>query len=124
MDYEYKLKRALDHADKVKLKQELDEIRHANDKPKEKLSFSKIAFIFMMVNCTVIEIYSLVVMAIFADLSALTTLIVAVVGECVSLAAYMIKSMHENTSGGIVYESAMERLRNELGTNNTDDAVG
>ena len=78
----------------------------------------------MMANCTIIEIYALVVMAIFADLSALTTLIVAVVGECVSLASYMIKSMHENTSGGIVYESAMEKLRNELGSNSSEDSVG
>lgn len=122
MDYEYKLKRALDHADKVKLKQELREIWHANDK--EKLSFSKMAFIFMMANCTIVEVYALIVMAVYSDLSALTTLIVAVVGECISLLAYMIKSTHENTSGGIVYESAMEKLRNELGTNNTDDAVG
>lgn len=119
--YKVQKDKALEHAKDVKQKQELHELKHSNDKPKEKLSFSKMAFIFMMANCMVIEIYSLVVMAIYADLSALTTLIAAVVSECVSMLGYLIKSQHENTSGGIVYETTMAKLNHEL---ENDDAVG
>ena len=114
--------KAQKYADEVKQKQEIYDIMHSNDKPKEKLSFSKMAFIFMIVNCTVIEIYALVVMVIFGDLSSLTTLIAAVVGECVSFISYEYKSMKENSAQGIVYESAMKKLEKEL--ENNDDAVG
>lgn len=123
MDYEKRLAKALAHAEKVKLKQELNELRHSNDKPKEKLSFSKMAFIFMIGNCVVIEIYALVAMSFFGDLSSLSALIAAVVGECISFLCFEIKSGKENTTGGIIYESAMKKLEYELNSN-TDDAVG
>ena len=120
MDFEKQKERAERHALKVKQKQELYAIKHKND-IKANLTFGKVAFIFMMANYTIVEIYALVTMVIFADLSPLTTLIVAVIGECASLIAYMVKSTHENTAGGIVYESAMAKLKNEL---DSDDAVG
>lgn len=50
MDYEKKIEKAMKYAEKVKLKRELNELKHSNDKPKEKLSFSKVAFIFMIGN--------------------------------------------------------------------------
>lgn len=121
MDFEKEIELAIKHADRVKQKRELAEIYHANDEPKEKLSFSKIAFIFMMTNCVIIEVYALVAMFRFADLSSLSTLIAAVVGECVSFLSYEYKSMKENSSQGIVYESAMKKLEHEL---SNDDCVG
>jgi hypothetical protein len=124
MDYEKKLAKAIEHAEKVKLKQELHELRHANDKPKDKIPTGKIGFWFMIINCTIIEIYSLIAMFIFEDLSPLTTLILAVVGDCIAFISYNIKSGKENTVGGIVYESAMKKLEYELENNNTDDSVG
>ena len=81
------------------------------------------AFIFMIANCVAIEIYSLIAMFFFGDLSSLPALIAAVVGTCISFIGYEIKSGKENTTGGIVYESAMKQLEHEL-VNNTDDAVG
>lgn len=123
MDFEKKKQLAMEHAEKVKLNQELKEIRHSNDKPKEKLSFSKVAFIFMIGNCIVIEIYALIAMFFFGDLSSLSTLIAAVVGECLSFLAFEIKSLKENTVGGIVFESAMKKLDYEL-DNKNDEPVG
>lgn len=123
MDYEKKIADAMEHAEKVKLKQELYELRHSNDKQREKLSFSKIAFIFMMTNCVVIEIYALFAMFYFGDLSSLSALIAAVVGECVSFLCFEIKAGKENSKNGIVYETAMKKLEHEL-ENNNDDAVG
>ena len=123
MDYEKEKQKALDHANKVKLRQELNELKHSNDAPREKLSFSKMAFIFMIANCVMIEIYALVAMFYFGDLSSLSTLIAAVIGECVTTLAYFIKAGHENTAGGIVYESAMKKLEHEL-KEDSDEAVG
>ena len=126
MDYEKQKEKALQHAETVKLRQELHELKHSNDKQKEKLSFSKVAFIFMISNCTVIEIYALIAMTFFADLSPLTSLIAAVVGECMSFLVFELKSSKENTEGGIIYESAMKKLEYELKgeTKDTDEAVG
>lgn len=127
MSYEKQLEKAILHAEKVKLKQELYEVKHANDKPKEKLTTGKKALRFMIINCSVIEIYSLFAMYMFQDLSPLTTLIAAVVGECVSIISYNIKSSKENTSGGIVYESAMRKLEHEFEEDSSegdDGAVG
>lgn len=123
MDYEKKIEKAMKYAEKVKLKRELNELKHSNDKPKEKLSFSKVAFIFMIGNCIVIEIYALIAMFFFGDLSSLSTLIAAVVGECLSFLAFEIKSLKENTAGGIVFESAMKKLDYEL-DNKNDEPVG
>ena len=123
LDYEKKIEKAMKYAEKVKLKRELNELKHSNDKPKEKLSFSKVAFIFMIGNCIVIEIYALIAMFFFGDLSSLSTLIAAVVGECLSFLAFEIKSLKENTAGGIVFESAMKKLDYEL-DNKNDEPVG
>lgn len=123
MNYKKKLQNAYEHAEIVKQRQELKKIKHSNDVPKEKLSFSKIAFIFMMVNCIVIEIYALIVMVFFADLSPLPALITAVVGECVTLTGYYVKSGKENTANGIVFETTMAKLNHEL-NDNDEDSVG
>lgn len=119
--FEQEINKAIEHAKHVKQRKELSELRHSNDTPKEKLSFSKIAFIFMITNCVIIEIYSLFTMFFFEDLSSLPALIAAVVGECITLCGYYIKSGKENTVGGIVYESAMKKLEHEL---ESDDSVG
>lgn len=81
-----------------------------------KLSTSKKALIFLFINCSLIEIFTLwvtiksvnlaMMMGISPDFTPLITLIGAVVSEVVGLAAYYVKSTKENISGGIVYESA------------------
>lgn len=121
MNYEKELEKAKLHAEKVKIRQELYDIRHANDRQKEKLPTGKKALKFMIINCSIIELYSLFAMYMLQDLSPLTTLIAAVVGECVSIISYNIKSSKENTSGGIVYESAMKKLKYELEESGSDE---
>ena len=110
MDYEKERKLAEQYAEKRRLKNEISEIKHKNDK---KLTFSKWAFIFMMVNCTVIEIFSMVTMFMFVDLSPLPSLIAAVVGECILCVSYMAKSAIENRKDGIIYEMAMRDNESE-----------
>lgn len=120
MDYNKQKEYANKYAAKVKQKQELYDIKHRNDKPKEKLSFSKKAFVFMIANCIIIEIYSLFMMAFYEDLSSLPTLIVAVIGECICTVSYYIKAKCENTQGGIIYETALRKLDNSINEINSD----
>ena len=62
---------------------------------KKKVTSTKIFMYFIFINCTIIEVYSMAVMYILQDLSALSTLIGAVVGEAVSFAVYAAKSFCE-----------------------------
>lgn len=123
MGYEEDLQKAQEYAERVRQKQEVKKIKHSNDKAKKQLSFSKIAVIFIFINCFVIELYSMVVMVLFHDLTSLGSLVMAVLGQCVSLTGYFIKSTKENTSQGIVYETAMYELKEKTEVDDTD-AVG
>lgn len=125
MGYEDDLDKAHRYAERVRQKQEINEIKHSNDKP---LSFSKIAVIFIFVNCLVIELYSMVVMVLFHDLASLGSLVMAVLGQCVGALGYFIKARSENTSGGITFETTMYELRGNTDlsqdTDIDDGAVG
>lgn len=61
----------------------------------KKITTTKILMYLILANCTVIEIYSMWVMYHFADLSALYSLIGAVIGESLSFAIYCFKSFNE-----------------------------
>jgi len=74
---------------------------------KSGFSTTKAAMVFLFANCTVVEVYSMVAMIMLTDLSALYSLITAVVGEAVTFAAYSIKATKENSVGGITFETAM-----------------
>ena len=51
------------------------------------------------------------------DFTPLVTLIGAVISEVIGYAIYSLKAMKENTSGGIVYDSA-------IGNNDNNNSVG
>lgn len=81
---------------------------------KKNITTSKLLIAFLFLNCTIIEIFtmyvtlkSLSIVLIIGgaiDFSPLLALIGAVVGEVIGFAIYSLKSMKENTQGGIVYE--------------------
>lgn len=130
--FEEEVFKAEQYAKRQKQKAEIYKIKHKNDN-KKPLTFGKMALIFLLLNCTVIEIYAMVVMFIFADLSPLTVLISSVVGECIGLISYNIKSQKENTGPngeGITYFLAEknknqneEELSNEEKLDNLLDEV-
>lgn len=76
-------------------------------KDKKKLSTTKLIVAFIFLNCTIVEIYSMVVMYQLRDISSLCALITAVIGETISFAVYSAKATKENTVGGMTYEMAM-----------------
>ena len=126
MGHEENLEKAYHYAERVRQRQEIDEIKHSYDKERKQLSFSKIAVIFIFSNFLAIELYSMVVMVVFRDLASLGTLIAAVIGQCVSLISYMLKAKSENCAGGITYETVMHELNEsaEISNNEDDGAVG
>lgn len=110
--------------------------RQFKETHRPKISTSKLLIIFLFINCTIIEIFTGYVTLKSLDIATMTfmmpdftplvTLIGAVVSEVIGFAIYAIKSAKENTSGGIVYETAMINLcgnRDPSEVNNSD-AVG
>jgi len=96
------------YAKRKKFKQELAVIKYGRG-GKRKMEMSKKLTIFMLVNFTLVEIYTLYIMYAFQDISALPTLITVVIGEVVALMVYQIKALKENTSStGFMYELKMK----------------
>lgn len=71
-------------------------------------STSKMAMWYIFLSCTAVQIYSMVAMWHFGDLSALYSLIGATVGEAIAFCSYEAKSAKENSKGGIVHDMAMK----------------
>ena len=71
----------------------------------------------LFISCSAIEIFTGIVtiksftlaaqLGFSPDFTPLITLIGAVVSEVIGFAIYAIKSLKENTKGGIVYDTAM-----------------
>ena len=86
-------------------------------KNSSKISFSKLLIFFLFFNCTALEIFTAWVTiqtislafstGAIIDFSPLVTLIGLVVGEVIGYGIYSLKSLKENTKGGIVYDSKM-----------------
>lgn len=82
---------------------------------KRKLSTTKRLTFFLFINCTIIEIFTLYVtlkqlnMGMGVDLTPLQMLITTIVGEVIVFAVYSLKSLKENTKGGIIYQAAMNQ---------------
>lgn len=86
---------------------------------KKKLSTTKRLTFFLFINCTIIEIFTLYVtwkqlnMGIGVDFTPLQMLITTIVGEVIVFAVYSIKSLKENTKGGIIYQAAMSQFNED-----------
>ena len=79
---------------------------------------------FLFFSCSAIEAVTLIatlhsVYQGVYNFSALQMLITAVIGQVVAFAIYSIKSLKQNTKGGIVYEATLAR-QEETEFNNID----
>lgn len=108
---------------KRKIKIEKDKAKLRNSlKDKSKLTTTKLLILFLFINCTIIEIFTgwatiqslqlALQTGLAPDFTPLVTLIGAVVGEVIGFAVYAAKSTKENTSGGIIYDTAMQNNEN------------
>lgn len=97
--FEKKKKKELLKSEKRRRKLELKKIK-AENRPEpwsrlEKFTTTKFLMYFILLNCTVVEIYSMVSMYNLQDLSSLYSLIGAVIGESITFAIYCVKSFKE-----------------------------
>ena len=91
----------------------------------KKISCTKLIMLFLFINCTVIEIFTGWVtiqnillardFGITLDFTPLVALVGTVVSEVFGFAVYALKSVKENTKGGIVYDSALMNREEDLG---------
>lgn len=113
-EYEQRMIRIKRKNDSIQRKQK---IRAEEDKYKHKLSLpstSKLMAVYLFVVFNAVLIYAMVAMWTFGDLNYLGVLITDIAGQVLTYFIYAKKSTAENTQGGLVYDSAMERLKNEL----------
>lgn len=102
-NFEYKAKRkeALEKAEDRKQKLELNEINQQY-RNVSRWTTSKYLMLFILLNCTAVEIYSMWLMVYLSDLSPLTTLMGSVITESISYAIYCTKSFKENKEKALV----------------------
>lgn len=84
---------------------------------------SKKLIYYLFINCTIIEIFTLIVTFISVlqvrdtltspDFSPLLALIGAFITETVGYFIYTLKAGKENTKGGIIYDLALKKLEAE-----------
>ena len=97
---------------------------------KRKLTTTKRLTFFLFINCTLIQIFTLYVllkqlnMGMEVDLTPLQMLITTIVGEVIVFAIYSIKSLKENTKGGIIYQTTLNEQNSLLNYNNDQEAMG
>lgn len=97
---------------KEQIKQQKRQIKEQFKVERKKLTTTKFLMFFLFASCTAIQGFTFFLTIVSAkmgmlDFSALQTLITAVVAEVVGFAVYSIKSLKQNTKGGIVYQTAM-----------------
>lgn len=91
---------------------------------RKRITTSKLAMWFILINCVAIELYSMAAMWHFGDLSALYALLGAVVGQSLTYISYNNKSCRENSRGGITYETAMSEPIDTDNSESNDDVCG
>ena len=97
--YNIKLKKEILKSERRKRLQDIKNVRlqYRNRGVSRTTSTTKILITFIMVNCTLIEVYSMYVMYHLQDLSSLYSLIGAVVSESLSFGIYCAKAFNETT---------------------------
>ena len=116
-----------------RIKAERKSLRESFKEKKDKIANSKLLVWFLFINCTIIELFTIWVICkelglaaegiLSPDLSPLMALITTVVAEVIGFGIYALKSTKENTTGGIIYETAMFNLQNEV-PEDEDEEVG
>lgn len=100
-------------------------------KQRKKTTTTKLLMLFLFISCSAIEFFTIFLtfkglMLGFLDFSALQSLITAVVAQVVGFAIYSLKSVKENTKGGIIYQTAMldRQVEQDQKENNYQEAQG
>ena len=95
--FEKRKKKELEKSEKRACKNEIMKIKQQNKiitsrNGKISATTTKKLMYLILINCTVVELYSMIIMAVLHDLTPLYSLIGAVIGESFSYAVYCTKS--------------------------------
>lgn len=114
-----------------KLKEQKKGIKNKGKQQKKKLTTTKLLTFFLFINCTIIQLFTLYItwkqinIGYGADLTPLQMLITTVVGQVIVFAVYSLKSLKENTKGGIIYQTALKNYSSNYEERETDqEALG
>lgn len=99
---------------KQDLKEDKRFIKKRLKKERKTLTTTKFLMLFLFISCTAIQAFTLIITILSMqqgvyDFTALQMLITAVVGQVIAFAVYSLKSLKENTKGGIIYQTAMQQ---------------
>lgn len=95
LKFKAKLQKIEKRGERIIRKRELKEKAASYKEPKKKIQTSKIFFVLLFLSCTSTQIFSMVAMWHFADLSSLYALIGATLTEGVGILGYYLKSFNE-----------------------------
>lgn len=109
--YNKKLDKIKARNNEYKLKQKLKQEKNKHKKKRKPLSASKLVLLGAVILCLQITLFCEYMMWKTTDLSSLYVLIGIVPSLSGVVIGYFLKSKSENTIGGIVFETAMEQLR-------------
>lgn len=124
-DFDRKCRQTIIKAQKQREKQDLKKIKEKYGKQKEKKKIidlsttTKQIMLFLIINCTVVEIYAMFTMYHFQDLTTLDALISAVITETIAFLVYCVKSYFETRSEKM-HELDMSKLNNQNNTYGED----
>ncbi len=106
------------------LKEDIQNTKNRKKPPKQQrkaLTTSKFLMLFLFISCSAIEVFTMYAilkgmnMGFGIDFTPLTMLITSIVAEVIGFSVYSLKSMKENTKGGIVYETALfDKMNNTV----------
>ena len=102
--------------EKQDLQEDIQQTKNRKKPPKaqrKRLTTTKALMLFLFISCSAIEVFTMYAiikgmnMGLGIDFTPLTMLITSVVAEVIGFSVYSLKSMKQNTKGGIVYQTAM-----------------
>lgn len=98
------------------LQEDIKDTKNRKKPPKEQkkaLTTTKFLMLFLFISCSIIQLFTMYAvikgmnMGYGIDFTPLTMLISAVVAQTIGFSVYSLKSVKENTKGGIIFETAM-----------------
>lgn len=119
--FEKKLKRAKEKNEEFKQKQKLEKIKYKYRQKRKPLSASKMVLLGAVILCVQITVFCEYMMWRTMDLSSMYVLIGIVPSLSGVILGYYLKSKSENTVGGIIFETAMEELRQSGSCNQIEE---
>ena len=120
--YQKKLDKIKKKNEEFRQKQKLEKIKYKYKQKRKPLSTSKVVLLGAVILCIQITLFCEYMMWKTMDLSSMYVLIGIVPSLSGVILGYYLKSKSENTTGGIIFETAMEELR-QLGSYEPSDEL-